>query len=265
MRGPAFSTLACPDWSLERALAAGREYGYRGVELRLVDGNTVEPPISDAETKRVARLLASSGLEVVALDSSIRLTDGEPAEVAARIGASVEQAVAWGAPLVRVFGGGGDPGQAVAALGLAGPRAERAGIKLGLETHDSFSASAAVGSVLDQVDSASVGAVWDVVHTYRLGDTPTGVVLRLGSRIFDVHVKDARRAGPNGDWEHGFDYVLLGEGEVPVSECLDALRAAGYTGWVVAEWEKKWHPELAEPEVALPQHARVLEGWLNLG
>jgi hypothetical protein len=36
------------------------------------------------------------------------------------------------------------------------------------------------------------------------------------------------------------------------------VRAAGYHGWVSVEWEKRWHPELAEPEAALPHHAQIL-------
>jgi fatty-acyl-CoA synthase len=32
----------------------------------------------------------------------------------------------------------------------------------------------------------------------------------------------------------------------------------GYRGYVSVEWEKKWHPELADPEVALPQHLEWL-------
>jgi hypothetical protein len=31
----------------------------------------------------------------------------------------------------------------------------------------------------------------------------------------------------------------------------------------VAEWEKRWHREIEEPEVALPQHAAVLGDWLR--
>jgi fatty-acyl-CoA synthase len=95
-----------------------------------------------------------------------------------------------------------------------------------------------------------------------MGETPAEVVGRLGDRIWDVHVKDARRE-PGGSWADGFGYVLLGEGEIPVRACLEALRGAGYQQWVVAEWEKRWHPDIEEPEVALPQHATVLEGWLS--
>ena len=33
------------------------------------------------------------------------------------------------------------------------------------------------------------------------------------------------------------------------------LHAQGYDGWYTFEWEKRWHPELAEPEIALPAGA----------
>jgi hypothetical protein len=40
------------------------------------------------------------------------------------------------------------------------------------------------------------------------------------------------------------------------------MHTAGYCGWLSVEWEKKWHPDLAEPEVALPQHAEKLRSCL---
>jgi sugar phosphate isomerase/epimerase len=46
--------------------------------------------------------------------------------------------------------------------------------------------------------------------------------------------------------------ALLGEGEIPVRQQLEVLRRVGYGGYISFEWEKKWHPELPEAEVALP-------------
>jgi sugar phosphate isomerase/epimerase len=57
--------------------------------------------------------------------------------------------------------------------------------------------------------------------------------------------------------------VLLGQGEVPVQEMIALLAHDGYQGWVSVEWEKRWHPEIEEPEVALPQHRRLLDSWLR--
>ena len=55
--------------------------------------------------------------------------------------------------------------------------------------------------------------------------------------------------------------MLLGEGEVPVKEALDMWRANGYDGYVCVEWEKKWHPTIEAPEIAFPQHAKLLREW----
>ena len=56
---------------------------------------------------------------------------------------------------------------------------------------------------------------------------------------------------------------LAGAGEVPVREMLGLLQAAGYPHWISVEWEKRWHPEIEEPEVALPQHLDLLTRWLG--
>jgi len=258
MRGPAFSTLGCPNWSLEQALSRGREYGYLAVELRLVDGELIEESMSVAERARVSSLLSASGLELVAVDSSISLSEDEPGVVAKRIARFIELAAGWGAPLIRVFGGSGDLDHVVQSLRMASREAESTGCSIGMETHDAFTSAASVAAVLDAVDSPAIGAVWDIAHTHRVGDAPAHVVSQLGDRILDVHVKDAVTTAADSA-----RYVLLGEGNVPVRICLEELLRASYNGWLVAEWEKRWHPEIEEPEVALPQHAAVLGKWLR--
>ena len=92
-----------------------------------------------------------------------------------------------------------------------------------------------------------------------MGETPAEVYANLGRRILLAQVKDARRRS-GGDWQ----LVLLGEGEVPVREMLGLLAAGGYPRWISVEWEKRWHPEIAEPQVALPQHLGLLAEWLEL-
>jgi sugar phosphate isomerase/epimerase len=133
-------------------------------------------------------------------------------------------------------------------------------VGIGVETHDSFSASAVVAELLALVDSAAVGAVWDSHHPHRVGERAVDVWANLGRRILLAQVKDAR---PDPMREDGWQLVLLGEGEVPVRDMLDLLSDGGYRGWVSVEWEKRWHPEIAEPEVALPQHLAVLGSWIR--
>jgi sugar phosphate isomerase/epimerase len=55
--------------------------------------------------------------------------------------------------------------------------------------------------------------------------------------------------------------VLLGEGDVPLKKMLDMLVAGGYAGYAILEWEKRWIPELAEPEVVFPQYVHKMREW----
>jgi sugar phosphate isomerase/epimerase len=268
----AFSTLAFPDATLASAVSLGRRWGYAGVELRLVDGELIDPAMSAADRARVMQTVTAGGLPVVAVDSSIRLTnsDEDPGPQLRRF---LELASDWEAPLVRVFGGPLAPAgparqdqlrAAARVLEASVPLARRLGVAIGVETHDDFSASSVVAELLALSDSEGadpewVGAVWDSHHPYRVGESAADVYANLGRRTLLAQVKDARRK-PGGDWE----LVLLGEGEVPVREMLGLLAAGGYLNWISVEWEKRWHPEIAEPEVALPQHRRVLADWMEV-
>jgi sugar phosphate isomerase/epimerase len=261
----AFSTLAFPGTTLARAVALGREYGYQGIELRLIDGELINPSMPPAERATVRQTVAEVGLPIVAVDSSIKLTGDDPGPELRRF---LELASDWECPLVRVFGGSlsddvpvrrGQLASAARVLETSIPLAERLGVAIGVETHDAFSAASTVAELLAMVDSPWIGAVWDSHHPYRMGERPSEVYGYLGQRILLAQVKDARRvAGAADAWQ----LTLLGEGEVPVREMLDLLIAGGYQGWISVEWEKHWHPEIEEPELALPQHLKVLSAWL---
>ena len=250
MKRIAFSNLAAPTWSLERTLDAVGEYGYDGLELRLLDGEPIDPLSVDEAAHRV---LSRMTVPLVSLDTSIQLA--QPFE--RELSAAVELALDWGAPTVRVFGGESQDLDDIARrLEPALARVAETEVTVALETHDGFSSASRVAELMRRVDSPSFAAVWDVHHPYRTGESPEDVVCALGTRIHLVHVKDARRKGD--DWK----LVALGEGEVPVRESLAALDAVGYNGWLTVEWEKRWHPDLAEPEVALPRELETLKRWL---
>ena len=57
--------------------------------------------------------------------------------------------------------------------------------------------------------------------------------------------------------------VLTGSGDFPAARVLALLKHASYERFVSVEWEKRWHPEIEDPEVALPQHLDLLTAWLE--
>ncbi len=200
----AFSTLAFPDASLASAVSLGRQWGYAGVELRLIDGELIDPRMPAPARAQVKRTVTAAGLPVVAVDSSIRLTGEDPGPDLRRF---LELASDWESPLVRVFGGALAVDRAerqeqlraaARVLEASVPLARRLGVAIGVETHDDFSASSVVASLLALSDSEGadpqwVGAVWDSHHPHRVGESPADVYANLGRRILLAQVKDARR------------------------------------------------------------------------
>ena len=249
MTNIAFSNLAAPEWTLERTVEAVHEFGYDGLELRLLDGEPIDVLALTPSTRRaVASTLG--GIPLACLDTSIELAGA----FERTLPAAVELAREWGTDTVRVFGGD------VADLDDVARRLEsllERDVTVALETHDHFASAARVAELLALVDSGSLAAIWDLHHPTRMGESPADVMRMLGPSIRLVHVKDARRRGD--EW----DLVPLGDGDVPVRESLDALRAHGYDGWLTVEWEKRWHPELAEPELALPHELKALRALLG--
>jgi hypothetical protein len=54
----------------------------------------------------------------------------------------------------------------------------------------------------------------------------------------------------------------MGHGDVPHDEIHAVLQGGKYHGYYSLEWEKRWHPEIAEPEVAFPQFAEYMQRFV---
>ena len=256
----AFSTLACPAWSLEYALAAATRYGYGGVELRLIDDKAITPALVESSLSRLAAAVADSGARICALGTSIWLALDGPGwrDDFKRYCASASM---LGVPVVRVWGGRYGPPttlgeaavQVAERLDAAAGIATAAGVRVALATHDHFCGLDAVQAVFTQVADPTVGLVWDVGSTYTTASsTPDQVWEALGERIVQVHVRDSLRS-PGGAWEP----ALLGHGEVPVAGALGLLRRVGFRGWISVNWPAL--PGLPGPEIALPGYAKGLQ------
>lgn len=267
----AFSTLSCPTWSLEQIITTAQQLGYDGIELRLLDDNVLEPGQDREKITDAVRLIREGGLEVCAFDTSCTLNQPTKEEREAQIEsmrAWIQLAGELHVPVIRVFGGANrkewasEPSEEEVHIWMAeelnavAAEAEQAGVIVALETHDAFASSRRVARLLGKVNSPNIGVLWDGFHTYRIGETSEEVTRSLGKRITHYHVKDAIRT------DDGWEFSLLGDGEVPVADQILQLDQLGYDGWLSVEWEKKWHPEIAEPEVALPEYIAWLKTFL---
>lgn len=113
-------------------------------------------------------------------------------------------------------------------------------------------------ALIQAVALPSVKILWDAHHTYRSGESPAQSLALLDGAIAYVHLKDSSL---DHDTLGAWTYCLVNEGDVPLREICALLKRGGYDGFLSLEWEKKWHPEIAEPERALPQAVPWLRGF----
>jgi glucosamine-6-phosphate deaminase len=270
-----FSTLGCPAWGLERVLdVAGRE-GYDGVELRFLEGDDAlwaRPELSGRGLGETRRRLRDSGLAISCVDTRSFFHDPDPAararsrEEAER---SLELAAQLGAPGIRIFGDRVQPGADLAstrgwiaeAMQSLAAAARGTGVQVWIESHGDFARAADTMSILESVGSSAAGVVWDPANAFEAGESPVEAPGVLGERMRHVHLKDIRRAAA-GDGR-AWTPVLVGEGDFPAAEVLALLHGCAYEGFVSFEWEKRWHPSIEEPEVALPRFVRWAAGVLR--
>ncbi len=262
-----FTTLGCPDWSLDQIAANAKAYGYDGVELRThTDNNHFSPDAPPEEARRVGELFRKAGVPVTSVMGYCRFAFVDDAEVAKNqelMRKLIATADAMGAKYIRTFAGvipkESDQAEmtekvALALKPLAAEAAKRR-ITIGLETHDDWCSGDRVLNVLKIVGKKGFGIVYDIFNSYNSGIEPWDVTYRkVKPYICYCHVKDGY-TGLDGK-NH---YVLTGAGELPIAKVLQRFKKDGYKGFFSFEWEKKWHAELEAPERAFPHFPRKMK------
>lgn len=255
----AFSTLGCPKWTWQRIVTEAQRMGYNGIELRFIADQRdllATPEFQKEVLPLTKQQLKEANLTICCVDSSVLLVNPDDAmrEAGKR---HIDLAATLGAPFLRVFGGtiprerSPEAVMQTAAANFRALAEYAAGkkVRVLVETHDDFSSAESVVRLLKRTDHPNTGVLWDIHHPYRIhGETPAQAFAVIGAHVHHVHVKDSKDLGGG---KHR--YCLLGEGDVPIAQCLNLLKTAGYDGWIALEWEKTWHPEIEEPEVVFPQ------------
>jgi len=266
----AFSTLGCPAWDWPRILEFAHQHGFSAIELRGLQGNLDLPSHAVFAADRIEQTkkeIRDHKLRVACVSSSANLYMEDADKRAKELADArrfIDLASTLGAPYVRVFGGKAqsdnapvpdDPTKARVAAGLrelgqyAGPKA----VTVIIESHDHFTSSATLKDVLKAADSEHVGLLWDAHHTFAASnEDPEFTVKQLGPWIRHTHLKDSVGKGEDRK------YVLTGTGNVPIERQIKALQSIGYKDFYCFEWEKVWHPELADPEIAIADFAHVV-------
>ena len=262
----AVTSLACPTWDVSRLVEAAVANGYDAVDFRgyfdaveIIDS----PHFRGDELREISARVHDAGLVVSCLGSGAKMSAPNAAARTAALDAMRRYADLCGSldcRQVRIFGGStkdiADPvANAAETLAAAAEIACGSGIEFLVETHDDWTDSSRLRAAFDAAGAPEgISLLWDVHHPWAVnGEAPEASVRNLAPHIRNTHWKDSRPK-PEG----GRQLCLPGEGDVPLRAIRDALRAIDYDGWYTFEWEKRWHPEIEEPEVAIPAFASFM-------
>jgi sugar phosphate isomerase/epimerase len=269
----AFTTLGCPEWSFEKILDQAEKMGFSGIEIRGLDNKMLAQDITQffPENKEATlAALKAHNLKMIGFGSSVKFDAVDQFENMVAEGKRAIDVCAFiGIPFVRIFGdkfpAGESEGDTIARIakgaGALAEYGEDKKVAVLLETHGDLNTVARVGGVFDLVKSKNLRLLWDVAHTdFTYADNFMEFYKALKPYISHTHLKDHVR-GKAGD-ESTYQLCLVGEGEIPIKAIVKQLLDGGYDGYFSLEWEKKWHPDLPDAEIAYPGFISVMN---NIG
>jgi sugar phosphate isomerase/epimerase len=267
-----FSTLGCPGWDFSQVLQHANKNQYSGIEIRGIKGNLDLPALpifSPTNLASTRRQVADSGLKIINLGSSANMHFLDAKKRQSNLDEAkkfIDLANQLACPFIRVFPNDLPKDQPenetinaiIQGLIELGNFAKSSGVKVLLESHGKVIKSDMLLHIMQETHHQNVGLVWDFFNMWSVTkESPVQVYQTLKKYILHTHIKDAMVT------EAGEKYTLLGEGNAPVKEALHALKSDGYSGYYSFEWEKLWHPEIAEPEIAIPHFSKNFSNyWL---
>ncbi|MGC3946497.1 MAG: sugar phosphate isomerase/epimerase family protein [Chryseolinea sp.] len=264
-----FSTLGCPKWTLQQIINTAATNGYEGVEFRGLEGELFLPkrPEFSTSVTDTVRQFADKRIRICGLGSSAALHHADAATRAKNIDEGkqfIDLAHKLSCPYVRIFPNNLPKEQekqqtltliTEGLLELAN-YAKGANVTVLLETHGDLVYKDDLVYIMQHTEHPNVGLIWDIFNMWSVtGEAPATVFAALKKYIKHTHIKDATKTGDK------FDYVFIGKGIVPLTEALGALKASGYSGFYSFEWEKMWHPEIPEPELAFPDYPKSMSKY----
>lgn len=272
------NTLGCPGWELDKVLSVSRTLGFYGIELRgLGDKLNIEdiPELSTQGAEAFKSRLTDNRLHALCLGTSASFHDSQKSEnhvIEAKN--AIICAYRCNISSIRIFGNN------IASKSEEKETADRVitsikhlchfsrtiheqsynmrsgPVKILLEAHGDFNTTEILSYVCNNVRDDLFGIIWDIAHTDRAFSCGYGNYAdfynKLKKYIHHLHIKDHRK---NGD---SFTLCSIGNGTIPIKDIILMLKNDGYDGYYSYELEKRWHPELPEPEEEFPRFVEFM-------
>ena len=262
-----FSTKGWHEISFDDFCDMAENVKFQGIELHNIYNKLFtdkDGAFHDYTAAVTLRRLYERGLKIPCIDVIVDIADGATAEkTVAEIEKCMEIATNLHIPNIRLRAaitedeeGGFERTASLLARVL--PMAEEKKIALLVETAGLFCCTERLRRLLDSFACDSLGALWDMSASFfESGETPEQIIQNLGAYVRHVHISDAEMR--NGELCH----CLMGEGALPISEMMLALRSVNYDGFISLVWAPEWCEELDDMEIIFSQFVGYMKQFRN--
>ena len=232
------------DWNAFRAAAVDAR--LQGIELYDIDGPVFQGKSSPTNPELAAatrRGLTHQGLSIPCVDTVGDFTDpGFERELSE----CVEVAVNLGVACVGVHTSNDNQAACAERMGMLLNAVGQKPVTILIETTGAYADTARLRDLLNRFADDRLAAVWDMHSTcVSAGEDAETTITNLGAYVRHVHLHDYRREQGRAVPE------LVGEGDLPMKDLMNALRSVNYDGFISLQWNPDWIDELSDIEIIL--------------
>ena len=247
-----FSTRGWGDMSWEQLLDAALDMKFTGIEVynlfKFPELTDRGGPFHKHKTAATIRQLRDLKLTIPCLDTSLDLSENtENADTLETI-----MKLAHDLQVPYVVGWASSDNEDMVRMNIQRliEAAEKLDVCLLIKTSGIYADTAKLRTMLESFASDYTGALWDMHHPYRdFGESADATIKNLGTYVKHVHLRDS---------DDKDTYNLIGEGNLPVSDMMQALGSINYDGFISLEWKPEWMEDLQDREIIFPHFVNYM-------
>ena len=237
-----FSTNKWRNFKIDEFIKIASEYKLNGIEIHDVD------EISSDNLSDTYHLLIEYGIKIPCIDmvSDVSIECAELYDEFEKLKDVVKK---LRIPYVRLK----SSGDATAFISKVLPYAKENNIVLLVETVGEYADTAKLRTLLESFADDNLAALWDFHYPYREKDeAPEDTIKNLGAYVKHIHIKDSESIA---------EHSLIGEGNLPIDEFINALRSVNFDGFVSIEWNPDWVSEIDDIDIILPHFVSYMSRY----
>ncbi|MBQ6372887.1 MAG: AMP-binding protein [Clostridia bacterium] len=230
----------------------------QGIELSEIAGPVFQGKSSPTNPELAAatrRHLTNQGLSLPCVDTVGDFTDPN---FMRELTECVDVAVNLGIPSVGIHTDSDSQAACAERIGELLKVVSGKPISLLVATTGAYADTKNLRDLLNRFADDQLAALWDMHSTCVCGgEDAEQTITNLGAYVRHVHIHDFRR-------ENGVNVPeLVGEGELPIRELMDALRSVNYDGFISIQWNPDWIDGLSDIEIILTHFVSCMGRFEN--